>query len=111
MQRRRNGTRQLHRCASPRLLQRPIAWQTAVGVVPRVATLPHFDRMRSTRPNPRSMRQASDDDIIVLGIDEDTALTPRRRRRPLARLRPPNRHRQPRPLPDQLYHPGDEFEL
>ena len=90
-----------------------IAWQEALGIVPRVATLPHFDRMRSTRPDPlQSLRQASDDDIIILGIDEDTALT-----NPgggSTRWRVSGRQTvtvSRGPSPDHLYHPGDEFDL
>ncbi len=90
-----------------------ITWQAALGIVPRVATLPHFDRMRAAWPDTlQTLRRASPDEIIVLGIDEDTALT-----HPGgagAHWRVSGRQTVTVSRgdgPDRVYHPGDEIDL
>jgi cyanophycinase len=89
------------------------AWQPALGIVPRVATLPHFDRMSAAWPDTlQTMRRASAADVILLGIDEDTALVhpggmdPRWRvygRQTVVVSRGEGA--------DEIYHAGDEVEL
>jgi cyanophycinase len=90
-----------------------IAWQDALGIVPRIATLPHFDRMRAAWPDTlQALRQASAQDLTILGIDEDTALTS-----PgggSARWRVSGRQTVTVSRgagPDHVYHPGDELDL
>jgi cyanophycinase-like exopeptidase len=54
----------------------PPSWMPALGVVPEVAVLPHFDRFAS-RWGLDTIRRLADeapDGLTVLGIDEDTAL-------------------------------------
>ncbi len=58
-----------------RRLPVPMRWQDALGVVPGVAVIPHYDRL----PEPFSALIAlqAPRDVVVLGIDEDTALVGR----------------------------------
>ena len=58
------------------LAGRAPAWTPALGVVPQVAVLPHFDRFAG-RFGSAALQQLTDgapEELIVLGIDEDTAL-------------------------------------
>lgn len=54
----------------------PPSWVPALGVVPEVAVLPHFDRFASRWGWETIGRLANEapDGLTVLGIDEDTAL-------------------------------------
>lgn len=90
-----------------------IAWHEALGIVPRVATLPHFDRMRAAWPDTlTALRQASADDIIVLGIDEDTALTSPGGSSTRWRVSGRQTVTVSRgTAPDTVYHAGDEVDL
>lgn len=50
-------------------------WSEALGVVPGIAVIPHFDRMRGIRPGLlEDAGAAASPDLALLGIDEDTAL-------------------------------------
>jgi cyanophycinase len=51
-------------------------WLPALGVLPRIATLPHFDQLRR-RAAPgllEGLLESRPDDVTVVGVDEDTAL-------------------------------------
>lgn len=47
-------------------------WEPALGIVPGVGVLPHFDRLSQARL--REVLESAPDGLTVLGIDEDTAL-------------------------------------
>lgn len=51
-------------------------WVPALGVVPELAILPHFDRMRQRATPERfaAMLESAPEGITVIGVDEDTAL-------------------------------------
>ena len=54
----------------------PPIWIRALGIVPRLATIPHFDRV-VRYVNDATVRQVLDtlpDDLTLIGVDEDTAL-------------------------------------
>lgn len=47
----------------------------ALGVVPHIAVLPHFDRLRRFRPQLAEARSRNlPDGVTVVGVDEDTAI-------------------------------------
>lgn len=48
------------------------AWRPALGLVPGVGVLPHFDRFGAARSAP--LIAAAPPDLAILGIDEDTAI-------------------------------------
>lgn len=52
------------------------SWAPALGLVPRIATLPHFDRMRMLAGDERlqAIVTTAPPDTTVVGVDEDTAL-------------------------------------
>lgn len=54
----------------------PPKWAPAMNVVPGVAVLPHFDRMRNfvTALVLKLMLKAAPDGLTVIGVDEDTAV-------------------------------------
>lgn len=51
-------------------------WVAAMGVLPSLAVLPHFDRMRSFVSSTvfRDIIRTAPQDVTVIGVDEDTAL-------------------------------------
>ena len=58
------------------LAGQPPRWDPALGLVPGVVTLPHFDRMHSFMDDARftAVLDSAPAGITVLGVDEDTAL-------------------------------------
>jgi cyanophycinase len=53
-------------------LQPPFGWQEALGLVPGIVVLPHYDRMPEALVVPLAL--AAPDGAVVVGIDEETAL-------------------------------------
>ena len=54
----------------------PLVWLPALGIVPRLATIPHFDRL-ARYVGEATFRQVLDtlpEGLTLLGVDEDTAL-------------------------------------
>jgi cyanophycinase len=51
-------------------------WVPAMGVLPNLTVLPHFDRMRGFIDDARfhNMLRTAPHDVTVVGVDEDTAL-------------------------------------
>jgi cyanophycinase-like exopeptidase len=51
-------------------------WVPALGVIPELAILPHFDRMRERTTHDRfaALLASAPEGITVVGVDEDTAL-------------------------------------
>lgn len=58
-----------------RLIARPFSWQPGLGVVPRAAVLPHYDRF--PEPFMAFFALQAPHGVSVLGIDEQTALVGR----------------------------------
>jgi cyanophycinase len=54
----------------------PPRWLPALGLVPRLAVMPHFDRVAGFMGEAlfRSVLASAPEEIVLLGIDEDTAL-------------------------------------
>jgi cyanophycinase-like exopeptidase len=54
----------------------PPRWFAAVGVVPQIAVLPHFDRMSGfVGPEVfRAMMESAPEGVHLVGVDEDTAI-------------------------------------
>lgn len=48
------------------------AWRPALGLVPGIGVLPHFDRLGAARSEP--LIAAAPPDLTILGIDEDTVV-------------------------------------
>jgi cyanophycinase len=60
------------RLGGRRFFQLPVSWQDALGFVPRIVVLPHYDAMPETLIAPLAL--AAPEGALVVGIDEDTAL-------------------------------------
>ncbi|GIW06167.1 MAG: hypothetical protein KatS3mg060_0972 [Dehalococcoidia bacterium] len=95
------------------LAGRPPTWAPALAVVPQVAVLPHFDRFaaRFGTGTIQHLTESAPEGLIVLGIDEDTALL---RLRPGEPWRAAGRQtvsvfRAERPV--EVLSPGDEIDL
>jgi cyanophycinase len=56
-------------------LQPPVGWQDALGLVPRLVVVPHYDAFPETLVLPLAL--AVPDGALIVGIDEDTALVGR----------------------------------
>jgi cyanophycinase len=50
----------------------PGSWQAGLGLLPGIGVIPHYDRFGSERTLPRV--QDSPDNLVILGIDEDTVI-------------------------------------
>ena len=58
-----------------RSLRRPLGWSPALGLVPGVAVIPHYDAL--PEPLLAAVALQAPPGLLVLGIDEDTALVGR----------------------------------
>ncbi len=56
-------------------LQPPVSWQDALGIVPRIVILPHYDAMPETLVAPLAL--AAPKGAVLVGIDENTAMVGR----------------------------------
>jgi cyanophycinase len=63
------------RIGGRRFLQMPVGWEDALGLVPGIVVLPHYDAMPETLIAPLAL--AVPDDSNLVGIDENTALVGR----------------------------------
>ncbi|HEX7491349.1 MAG TPA: Type 1 glutamine amidotransferase-like domain-containing protein [Candidatus Limnocylindrales bacterium] len=60
------------RIGGRRFLQMPVGWEDALGLVPGVVVMPHYDALPETLIAPLAL--AVPDDSVLVGIDENTAL-------------------------------------
>jgi cyanophycinase len=63
------------RIGSHRILQMPVGWEDALGLVPGIVVMPHYDAMPETLIAPLAL--AVPGDSVLVGIDENTALVGR----------------------------------
>ncbi len=63
------------RVGGRRFLELPVKWEPALGIVPRLIVVPHYDAFPETLVAPMSL--AAPDAAIVVGIDEETAMVGR----------------------------------
>jgi cyanophycinase len=63
------------RLGGRRFLQMPVGWEDALGLVPGIVVMPHYDAVPETLIAPLAL--AVPDDSLLVGIDENTALVGR----------------------------------
>jgi cyanophycinase len=63
------------RIGGRRFFQLPVSWEDAMGFVPSIVVMPHYDAIPETLIAPLAM--AAPEGAFVVGIDEDTALVGR----------------------------------